>query len=83
MLSELLSEHGAGVALRIAPCRGSSVLTAVGAWEVRIVVELGVLRMYAISGIYTVFDRATVLPTHPSYSDHHIGKNRSPFITND
>ena len=45
----LLSEQGAGVALRIAPCRRSSALTAVGAWEVRIVVELGVLRMYAIS----------------------------------
>ena len=38
-----------GGALRIAPCRRSSALTAVGAWEVRIVVELGVLRMYAIS----------------------------------
>ena len=37
------------MALRIAPCRRSSALTAVGAWEVRIVVELGVLRMYAIS----------------------------------
>ena len=46
----LLSEQGAGVALRIAPCRRSPALTAVGAWEVRIVVELGVLRMYAISG---------------------------------
>ena len=45
----LLSEQGAGVALRIAPYRRSSALTAVGAWEVRIVVELGVLRMYAIS----------------------------------
>ena len=45
----LLSEQGAGVALRIAPCRRSSALTAFGAWEVRIVVELGVLRMYAIS----------------------------------
>ena len=46
----LLSEQGAGVALRIAPCRRSSALTAIGAWEVRIVVlELGVLCMYAIS----------------------------------
>ena len=45
----LLSEQGAGVGLRIAPCGRSSALTAVGAWEVRIVVELGVLRMYAIS----------------------------------
>ena len=45
----LSREQGAGVALRIAPCGRSSALTAVGAWEVRIV-ELGVLRMYAISG---------------------------------
>ena len=49
VMCALLSEQGAGVALRIAPCRRSSALTAVGAWEVRIVVELGVLRMYAIS----------------------------------
>ena len=45
----LLSEQGAGVALRIAPCRRSSALTAVGAWEVRVVVELGMLPMYGIS----------------------------------